>query len=83
MGKIEQVKSILEDPFGDFVRLTDQEKNVLRLASRGFTNRYIGSNQGMSEEMVAYTLRNSLLKLDMKKKDLPNIVFARIERVVG
>jgi DNA-binding CsgD family transcriptional regulator len=83
MGKIGQVRSILEDPFDDWDRLTDQEKNVLRLASRGFTNRYISSNQGISEEMVAYTLRNGLLKLDVKKKDLPNLVFARIERIVN
>ncbi len=83
MGKAEQVSKILDDPFVSFKQLTDDERRVLRLASRGFTNRYIGQSQGISEEMVAYVLRNGLLKLNVKKKDLPNIVFALIGDIVG
>jgi DNA-binding NarL/FixJ family response regulator len=83
MGKVEQVRDLLEDPFVSFKQLTDDERRVLRLASRGFTNRYISQSQGISEEMVAYVLRNGLLKLNVKKKDLPNIVFALIGEIVG
>ena len=83
MSKAEQVSKLLDDPFVSFKQLTDDERRVLRLASRGFTNRYISQRQGISEEMVAYVLRNGLLKLNVKKKDLPNIVFALIGEIVG
>ena len=83
MSKAEQVSKLLDDPFVSFKQLNDDERRVLRLASRGFTNRYISQRQGISEEMVAYVLRNGLLKLNVKKKDLPNIVFALIGEIVG
>ena len=83
MSKAEQVSKLLNDPFVSFKQLNDDERRVLRLASRGFTNRYISQRQGISEEMVAYVLRNGLLKLNVKKKDLPNIVFALIGEIVG
>ena len=83
MSKAEQVSKLLDDPFVSFKQLKDDERRVLRLASRGFTNRYISQRQGISEEMVAYVLRNGLLKLNVKKKDLPNIVFALIGEIVG
>lgn len=83
MGKIEQVRACLLNPFVDYPQLNEQERRVLRLASRGYTNKSIASNQGISDDMVAYLLRNGLLKLNVNKKDLPNIVFATIEKIVA
>ena len=82
MSKAEQVSKLLDDPFVSFKQLTDDERRVLRLASRGFTSRNISNRLGVSEEMVWYFLRNGLLKLNVKKKDLPNIVFALIGEIV-
>ena len=83
MSKSEQVSKLLDDPFVSFKQLNDDERRVLRLASRGFTSRNISNRLGVSEEMVWYFLRNGLLKLNVKKKDLPNIVFALIGEIVG
>ncbi len=83
MGKIEQIRAILKNPFGEYPNLSDQEETVLRLASRGLTNREIAHRENISEEMVAYVLRNGLLKINMKKKDLSNKVFLMIEGIVG
>jgi len=83
MGKIEQVRKVLRDPFMAFDQLNRDERRVLRLASRGFTNKEIGAHQQVSDDMVAYVLRNGLLKINMKKKDLANKVFLMIEGIVG
>jgi DNA-binding CsgD family transcriptional regulator len=83
MGKIEQVRSILKNPFGKYPNLSEQEERVLRLASRGLTNREIALGEMISEEMVAYVLRNGLLKTGSTKKTLPNKVFSMIEEIVG
>jgi DNA-binding CsgD family transcriptional regulator len=83
MGKIERIRAILKNPFGKYPNLSSQEAGVLRLASRGLTNREIAHDESISEEMVAYVLRNGLLKTGSTKKTLPNKVFSMIEEIVG
>jgi DNA-binding NarL/FixJ family response regulator len=83
MGKVQQVRAILADPFVKFEDLSKDERRVLRLASRGFTNREIGEKLDMTDELVGYWLRNARLKIGLSKSELPNFVFRQIEAVVG
>jgi len=82
MGQVQQVKTFLADPFEAFVSLTENERRVLRLASRALPNRVIGDRMGMSLPMVAYTLRSGLLKIGLKKADLGDWAFTQIEKML-
>ncbi len=81
MGKVERIRRIVRNPFKDHPKLGEQEERILGHASRGYTNKAISHRENISEEMVAYVLRNGLLKLGVKKQDLPDIVFRMIEEV--
>ncbi len=83
MGKVEQIRQILLDPFSKVLTLSDFERQVLRLASRGKTNREIAEYFNITDERVAYYMRNALAKLGVKKSDLPSIVLDNIERIIG
>lgn len=83
MGKIEQIRQTIADPFGSNDQLRESERRVLTLASHGLTNRQIAGRLGMSDENVAYFLRNGLMKIDMKKKQLPYHLIQTIEEIVG
>jgi len=83
MGKVEQVRQIVADPFSGFTKLNDTERSVLRLASRGYSNREIGEKFNMTDALVAYYLRGGLQKIGVSKSDLPNLVFEMIETTVA
>jgi DNA-binding CsgD family transcriptional regulator len=83
MGKIEQVRLILQNPFAEIESLNEDERQVLQLASRSLTNEEIANRLNITEALVAYRLRNGLLKINAKKKELPNMIIRAIEQVVG
>ncbi len=85
MGKLDQARVLIQEPFGkdEFPNLGDQERIIAGKASRGFTNREIAEQMGITDELVAYYLRNVLLKLECKKRDLTKLVFDSLSEIVG
>lgn len=82
MGKIEQIANLIRQPFTGYPNLRTNERRVLTLASHGKTNREIASATGMTEETVAYYFRSGLLKVGMKKKELPARLISEISAIV-
>ena len=82
MGKVEQVRTLLLDPFKDFKSLNENERQALGLASHGFTNWVIADMTNTTPGMVAYYIRTGLKKLGVKKSDLPGMVLERVKRIV-
>jgi DNA-binding NarL/FixJ family response regulator len=83
MGQVQQIREVLDDPFRIYPTLTPIERRVLRLASRGASNRTIAGKLAMTNPMVAYTMRSGMLKMNVKKSDLPDIVFSLISKIIG
>lgn len=75
MDKLQQLESLLTDPFRSFTGLTDGERDALKWASRGYSYSDISDIMGISKEMANYHLRNGLMKVGKKKRELVTYVF--------
>ena len=80
------IKRILRDPLGLeqlHPPLSDDDKEIMRLAARGYTTRQIAAELGYAQGTVGDHIATIVRRLGLRKAALPDHVFKRIEAAIA
>lgn len=82
MTPIRRARELLEDPFAIFQQLTEQEREALKWASRGYSYKEVADIMKITPEMANYFIRNGCLKINKSKRELPTWVFDQLLMII-
>lgn len=78
---MEELRKLLNDPFGDYPTLTNREREVANLMAFALTRLEVGVELGISPSTVAVLASRAKAKLG--GKPFTRLLLERIEEIVG
>lgn len=81
--QVMRIRAILLNPFSSYPGITERERSILTLASKGKTSREIAEEMNLSEKAVGTILYRLKPRIRKTKAEMVQHLISQIEKVVG